>query len=523
MRSLHRSRRTLRNRIRLILLTLWTATALSSASSEPEKPSAHPYEPNVSVATPDAARAIASFRIPSGMKLELFASEPMPANPVSFGFDEKGRVDVVETFRLHEGVTDNRGHMSWLNDDLASKTVADRVAMYKKHLGKEAATYGAEHDRIRLVEDRDGDGKADHATVFADGFHDLADGLASGVLARKGDVYFTDIPSLYLLKDTNGDDKADVRKTLHTGYGVHVAFLGHDLRGLRFGPDGRLYFSVGDRGLNVTTPDGKTLFAPDRGSILRCEADGSGLEIYATGLRNPQELAFDDLGNLFTVDNNSDSGDKARLVYVMEGGDSGWRIGFQYLESPVSRGPWNAEKLWYPHFKGQAAYIVPPLVNLSDGPSGLTFNPGSTLLPSKYDRHFFLADFRGSSNGSGVRSFTVKPKGAAYELADSTQLLWGILATDVDFGPDGALYVSDWVQGWEMTGKGRIDKLTDPSVDRTKADEVKRLLAEGFEKRVTDELIKLLAHADQRVRQEAQFALADRGEAAIDALYFARR
>ena len=504
----------------IILATglLSTASPAIAAADDPEKPGGHAYDPTVAPASPDAARSMASFRVGNGLKLELFAAEPLLANPVAFGFDEKGKVYVVETFRLHHGVTDNRGHMGWLDDDLASKTVADRVAMYKKHLGKEAATYATEHDRIRLVEDRDGDGKADHSTVFADGFNDMADGLAAGVLARKGDVYFTNIPSLWMLRDQNGDGKADFKKALHTGYGVHVAFLGHDLHGLRFGPDGRLYFSIGDRGLNVTTADGRKLYAPDTGSILRCEPDGSKLEIHATGLRNPQELAFDEFGNLFTVDNNSDSGDKARLVYVIEGGDSGWRMGYQYLESPESRGPWNAEKLWYPQFNGQASYIVPPLVNLSDGPSGLTYNPGVTLLPSKYAKHFFLADFRGSSNLSGLRSFTVRPNGAAFELGESEQFLWGMLATDVDFGPDGALYVSDWVEGWNLTGKGRIYKLSDPSVDRKAADEVKRLLAEGFEKRSIDELTRLLAHADQRVRQEAQFALADQGEKGIQPL-----
>ena len=163
---------------------------------------------------------------------------------------------------------------------------------------------------------------------------------------------------------------------LHDGYGVHVGFLGHDLHGLRFGPDGRLYFSIGDRGFNVTTFDGKTLAVPDTGSVLRCNPDGTELEVFATGLRNPQELAFDEYGNLFTGDNNSDSGDRARWVYVVEGGDSGWRIGYQFLESPYSRGPWNEERLWYPAFAGQAAYIVPPIANLADGPSGLTYDPG---------------------------------------------------------------------------------------------------------------------------------------------------
>ena len=271
--------------------------------------------------------------------------------------------------------------MNWLDDDLASRTVADRVAMYKKYLGKGFAAYEVEHERVRRIVDSDGDGQADAATVFADGFNDPAAGIGAGLLARKGDVWYACIPWLWKLRDTKGDGQADRRTLLHEGYGVHVGFIGHDLHGLRFGPDGRLYFSIGDRGFNVKTIDGHTLAMPDTGSVLRCNPDGTELEVFASGLRNPQELAFDQYGNLFTGDNNSDSGDQARWVYVVEGGDSGWRIGYQFIESPISRGPWNEEKLWYPAFDGQAACIVPPIANLADGPSGLTYDPGVSLLP----------------------------------------------------------------------------------------------------------------------------------------------
>jgi quinoprotein glucose dehydrogenase len=476
------------------------------------------YEPTVAPASPDAARALASFRRAEGVDVELFAAEPMVANIVSFGFDEKGDIYVVETFRLGHGVTDTRGHMSWLDDDLASRTVSDRIAKYRKHLGPSAEEYGREHDRLRLLRDADGDGKPDRASVFADGFHNIPDGLAAGVLARKGDVYFACIPDLWLLKDADGDGKADRKTSLQYGYGVHTGYIGHDLHGLRFGPDGRLYFSIGDRGLNVTARDGRKAVLPDTGAVLRCDPDGSNLELFATGLRNPQELAFDEHGNMFTVDNNSDSGDRARLVYVMEGGDSGWTMGWQYIQRPVSRGPWNAEKMWQPASEDQPAHIVPPLANLSDGPSGLTYDPGVSLLPARYRRHFFLADFRGSGGQSGVRAFSVKPKGAAFELADSEQFLWGLAATDVDFGPDGALYVSDWTEGWNITGKGRIYRAFDPSADAAPAREVKALLAEGLGGRLVAELVKLLSHADQRVRQEAQFALAERGSAAVPSL-----
>ena len=129
----------------------------------------------------------------------------MLANPVCFAFDEKGRFYVAETFRLHDGVTDIRGHMDWLDDDLACRTVADRVAMCRSTLGDKFKDYDIEHDRVRLLEDTDGDGKADKATVFADGFHHAADGIGAGVLARKGNVWYTCIPDLWLLADTEGD------------------------------------------------------------------------------------------------------------------------------------------------------------------------------------------------------------------------------------------------------------------------------------------------------------------------------
>jgi quinoprotein glucose dehydrogenase len=457
------------------------------------------------------------IRVPEGMKLDLWAAEPMIANPVAFSIDAKNRIYVAETFRLHAGVPDIRGIMSWLDDDLASRTVEDRIALMKRRLGTRAADSVVHHDRIRLLEDCTGAGKADRATVFADGFHHLEDGLGAGVLARGKDVWYTCIPNLWLLRDNKGTGKADERKKLSSGYGVHIGYIGHDLHGLIMGPDGKLYFSIGDRGFNVKTRD-RHLFNPDSGAVLRCNPDGSDLEVFATGLRNPQELAFDDHGNLFTCDNNSDGGDRVRWTYVVEGGDCGWRIGYQFGGVQGNRGPWNAEKLWYPYHPSQAAWIVPPIANVADGPSGLTYYPGLGL-PPRYNGHFFFADFRGGAGQSGIRSLANKPKGAGFEMVDQHEFLWSVLATDVDFGMDGALYLSDWVDGWGLTGKGRLWKLRDPKHADTRAvREVTKLMAEGMEHRKPVELEKLLEHADMRIRKEAQFALASRGKASIELL-----
>jgi quinoprotein glucose dehydrogenase len=467
-----------------------------------------PYANQVARASEEWKKTVLRMKLPAGVKADLWAAEPHVANIVAFHFDDKGRCYVAETFRLHHGVTDNRSHpRSWTDDDLACRTVADRVAMYRKHLGDKFPTYETDSDRVRLVEDSKGTGRADKATVFAGGFKGAASGLGSGVLARHGKVWYTCIPDLWLLQDTAGTGHADVKKSLHTGYGVHTAFLGHDMHGLRFGPDGKLYFSIGDRGLHVET-NGKTVSNPDAGAVLRCNPDGTELEIYATGLRNPQELAFDEFGNLFTGDNNADGGDAARWVHIVAGGDSGWRMSYQYLPG---LGVWNNEKLWHTQATNTASYLLPPLAHIANGPAGLTYDPGTSLLPDKYAQHFFLVDFRGSGTGSGVHAFQNKAKGASFELVNRQQFVWSVLATDCDFGPDGGFYVSDWVEGWNQPNKGRIYKLFDPDkLNDPTVKEVKKLLADGFEKRPTAELAKLLEHKDQRVRQEAQFALADK-------------
>lgn len=415
--------------------------------------------------------AVARLKPADGFKVELVAADPDLVNPVSFCLDARGRFYVVETHRLGSCVYDVRSHMRMLDDDLAARTVEDRLAYHRKWLGEEFKTLESASERVRRLEDTDGDGRVDRVETFADGFNDAADGIAAGVLANGDDVYFTCIPNLWRLREGE-------RKVLSTGYGVRIAFIGHDLHGLVIGPDGKLYFSIGDRGLHVSD----AVSCPDSGAILRCNLDGSGLEIFATGLRNPQELAFDAYGNLWTGDNNNDAGDKARLVYVCEGADVGWRIGYQWMGQ---NSPWMQEEIW--KAEKDVPYRTPAIAHIGWGPAGLAYYPG-TGLPARYDGHFFMCDFPG-----GVRSFAVRPKGAGFEVVDEHQFLWELWPTDVTFGADGHVYVLDWVEGWGMPGKGRIFRVR----GNGDAVDLSNVPADPA----------LLEHRDMRVRQAAQFAL----------------
>jgi quinoprotein glucose dehydrogenase len=462
----------------------------------------------------EAEEVAKGFKVPKGLKISCFAAEPQLVSPVSITTDSKGRLYVIETFRAwgNGGLDMRKFPDAWYDDDLAARTVEDRVAWVTKRAGADANNLTLDSDRIRILEDVDGDGKADTAGIFSDGYNAVADGIAAGILARKGEIYFADIPSLYVLKDNKGDGHADEKKVLATGFGVHYQLIGHDLHGLRMGPDGRLYFSIGDRGCHVITKEGKVLDNPDSGAVFRCDPDGSNMEFVATGLRNPQELAFDQYGNLFTADNNCDYGDAARWVYVVEGGETGWRVGYQFITSPNGAGTWMAENLWHIEAEHPAAYCLPPVAYAGPGPSGIAYYPG-TGLGDQYNNHFFMCDFRGGASNSGVWSVMFKPRGATFEAAEKKQFVWNLLPTDLEFANDGGMYIADWVNGWFRPMKGRIWKVTSPELAKSAlVEETKKLIQEGMEKRGSDELIKLLGHADQRVRLEAQYELAGRAD-----------
>ncbi len=510
----------------LLGLTQQASPPNAPAASTPAPTPTTPYEPKIAPASDEGKAACSRIQVPAGFQVDLFASEPMLANPVCltpWWRDRKPGFLVAETFRHHKGVTDIRDHMDWLDEDVAARKVEDRVAMYRKHAGdKFSEQFEVEHERVRFVRalggsTTSGSAVADTATVFADGFKSAASGIGAGLLEDGGNVYYTCIPDLWKLRDDDGDGKAETRELLSTGYGVHVSLLGHDLHGLRIGPDGRLYFSCGDRALHVETKEG-VVENWKSGSVLRCELDGSGLEIYATGVRNPQDLVFDAYGNLFTGDNNSDGGDEARWVQVLQGGDSGWRYSYQWLVEPVMRGPWNDEKLWYPHFDGQAAYIVPPVADFSHGPSGCCAYPG-TGFGDEWKGRLFLVDFEGTIGFSGVDTFRLAPKGASFELVDAEHFAWRLCATDCQFAPDGAMYMTDWTEGWEAPAKGRIYRVSS-TAHRSDAIvlEVERLLSEGPAKRSVAELARMLGHEDQRVRQGAHLELGKRGREGAAAL-----
>lgn len=465
----------------------------------------------------------------TALDLRKWSGEINVPDPVAVSVDPQGRVYVAATTRRKVADLDIREHRDWIPDDVALDSVEAKRAFYREALapGKLRAPRGGLKDhnrdgsidwkdltvhseRIYQLRDEDGDGTADRITVFAEGFNSEVTGIAAGVLWHDGWVYVTVAPDLWRLKDTDDDGIADVREVVAHGFGMHIAYAGHDMHGPRLGPDGRIYWSIGDKGVNVTSREGKHFYYPHEGCVLRVEPDGAGFEVFARGLRNVQEVAFDAHGNLFGVDNDADmTGEKERVVHIVEGGDGGWRCGHQYM-GMNSR--WMREGIWLPAHDDQPLFVLPPIALSRNGPAGFVWEPG-TALNDKLRGRFFLSQFPSGE----LSALTLQPRDASFIQKSEVQINKGIMGIGMAWGPDGALYMADWDGGYPLDEIGAVWRV-DAAMGRNASAraETQRLLRGEFKTEPDGELAALLAHADQRVRLGAQLELVKR--AAFDQL-----
>jgi quinoprotein glucose dehydrogenase len=504
-------------------------------------PAAEPRGELTRLTPGDAARLADSIRrevevqVAEGLELSLWAPEQLLADPIGMTIDPQGRIYVTRTNRDGTSTVDIRGQPGWMGRSIAFQTVEDKRRFLHHELAPERSERNewlqdvngdGSHDwrdmavtreQLYRLQDTDGDGRADLSHTMLDHASSEITDLAGGLLVHGEDIYFGVAPDLWRLRDTDGDGLIDFRESFSHGYGVHVGFGGHGLSGVTLGPDGRIYWSVGDVGMNVVDREGRRWAYPHQGAILRANPDGSGFEVFAAGLRNVHEFAFDEYGNLVSVDNDGDHpGETERVVYITDGQDSGWRINWQFgkYNDPANNGykVWMDEGMYRPRWAGQAAYFTPPVAAYHSGPAGMAYNPG-TALGDRWRGHFFVSEFTGAPATAKIHAFRLREEGAGFALAHDTVLLRGVLTTGMGFGPDGALYLADWIEGWDAKGKGRIWKLDAPAAAGSPLrGETRALLAAPFAGRPAGELRRLLQHADMRVRQKAQFELVRRGD-----------
>jgi len=440
-------------------------------------------------------------------------------DPVAISFDEQGRAYVTQTQRRKANDLDIRNNRDWIPNDLSFQSPDDKRAFYHQQFTPENSAANknrvndfnkdGKHDledlkalteRILLIEDTDGDGFADKSSTYAEDFTDEIAGIAAGVLHHDGDVYTTIAPDVWKLRDTDNDGKADTRESMAYGFGVHLAYAGHDMHGLTVGPDGRIYWTIGDKGVSVKSKEGRHFKYPNQGALLRCDPDGRNFEVYARGLRNVQEIAFDQFGNIFGVDNDSDRpGEKERFVYIVQHMDAGWRSNWQYRNGDFN--PWMDENLSVPYQKDQPAYITPPLSLYENGPAGMAFNPG-TALSEEWNNYFFHTS---APNGQQW-AFQVEENGASYKMVNDMQIGNGVPIVGINFGPDGALYGVDWGGGYPLNEQGAVWKW-DVQKKNPARQETAKILNSDLATISIARLVKLMEHPDQRVRLKAQFEL----------------
>ncbi len=521
----------------LIFFTLFTLT--NSCSTKSNKPIETPlviYEDSLTgIAKAKEARVNIVAKLAKGLELTLWASDSLAPDPVAMDIDDEGRIYLTRTNRQKNSEFDIRGYREWMTTSISLQSVEDRRAFLRKTFAPEHSKENEwlkdlnndsihdwrdltiEKEEVWMLEDTTGNGIADVSTRILEDFNEEITDVAGALLVRDDDVFVGVGPDFWRLQDTNNDGVLDKKTSLAHGFAVHIGFGGHGMSGAIEGPDGKIYWGIGDIGANLTTLDGVNHKYPNQGIIVRCNPDGSDFEVFARGLRNTHEFVFDAYGNIISSDNDGDHrGESERLVHIVEGSDAGWRANWQYgkYTDPKNNAykVWMDEKLYTPRWEGQAAYIIPPIVNFHNGPTGMAFNPG-TALGKDWLNKFFLVEFVGDPGRSHIWSFDLKPKGASFELGTDQDIMSGVLPTGLRFGPDGALYFSDWINGWNTKNYGRVWKL-DVTKDKNDLEnerkETQRLMTLDYENQSNSELVELLKYPDMRIRKKAQFELATR-------------
>lgn len=478
----------------------------------------HNEPPSLRSVAVSADSSTNTLYLPDDLEATLWAEAPMFYNPTNIDIDARGRVWVTEAVN------------------------------YRKFNNKpEGRLDHPEGERIVILEDTNGDGKADKSKVFLTD-PELVSPMGIAVIGNK--VIVSCAPNLVVYTDENGDDKPDRKEVMLTGFGG----LDHDhsLHALVAGPDGKYYFNTGNAGPHVVTDkDGWTLRSgslyvggtpynkinhgnqvSDDGRVwtggmaLRINADGSDLKVMGHNFRNNYETALDSYGNMWQNDND-DEVVACRTSWLMEGGNAG------YFSNDGTR-TWKADQrpgqvIPTAHWHQEDPGVMPVGdITGSGSPTGMVMYEGDELGPNY--RGMLLSAEAGRNV---IFSYKPEPVGAGFRLSRTDFIStfpkvdenykWNNIEkdtrkwfrpSDIAVGTDGAIYVADWydpvVGGHQMkdqTGYGRIYRITPKG---------KNLKAPKIDLRTTQGQIAALLNPAVNVRVLGFEALEEQGEKVIE-------
>ncbi len=330
------------------------------------------------------------IQVPPGFELQLFASEPDVINPICMAWDEKGRLWVVETVDYPNTVRDEEGEGD---------------------------------DRIKILEDTDGDGKADKFTVFAENLN-----IPTSMVFVNGGVLVSQAPVFLFLKDTDGDDKADVREAVIEGWGVSDTHAGPS--NLRYGFNNRIWGTVGYAGFEGNVGGENFVFNQ---AVFTLRPDFENMEHHTRTTNNTWGLGFTENNDVFVSTANN-----THTAFV--------NVPYRFTKMVKNFSNDFATKL-DGHY---AMHAVTPNVRQVDVFGGFTAAAGHNFYtarkwPKEYwNRVAFIAEPTGRLVHKGV----FEADGSGFKETDG----WNILASSdewvgpvhAEVGPDGDLWVLDW-------------------------------------------------------------------------------
>lgn len=339
---------------------------------------------------PDQAQKL--LQVPVDFEVKLFAAEPDITNPIAMAWDERGRLWIVESV------------------DYPNTFVE---------------TDGKANDRIKICEDTDGDGKADKFTVFADSLN-----IPTSIVFANGGVIVSMAPDFVFLQDTDGDDRADTRKILISGWGKNDTHAGPS--NLQYGFDNKIWGVLGFSGFNGTTDGREQRFHM---GIYRFEPNCQNLEYLANSSNNTWGLGFSEDNNVFiSTANNTHS-----AFYSMPAG---------YMKRKL---PGYADVQPIQKIDGHYhAHAMTPNLRQVDVMGGFTAAAGHHLYTARNfpKAYWNRIAFVNEPTVRLVHQAIIEADGAGFKEKDD----WNLMASSDEWfgpvhaqvGPDGAVWVADW-------------------------------------------------------------------------------